>query len=315
MVESSALLKRRSPKGYRGFESPPLRQFLPNLPTPTLATARVPATSANVGPGFDALGLALNLANTVTVRAVAEAPALDPMPAQAAEAFFKAARRKAIPFEWSIVGDVPRSRGLGSSVTVRLGLLHGLNLLTGAPLDADQVYRLCAELEGHPDNAAPAAFGGFTVARPDFRYQRYRLAPTLRFVLLIPDYEVRTADARRVLPAQIPFSDAVRSAANAAAVAAAFATRDYAALRGCFEDWLHQPHRAPLVPGFEKIIAAGVRAGAIGGWLSGSGSTMACLTLHAPDKVAAAMRRAAGGKTARTVIAAPDNRGVVVRAR
>lgn len=277
-------------------------------------SVRVPATSANLGPGFDALGLAVNLANTVTVRAVEKAPALDAMPAEAARAFFRAARKKAFPFAWEISGDVPRSRGLGSSVTVRLGLLHGLNALAGSPLDADRIYRLCAELEGHPDNAAPAAFGGFTVARPDFSYQRYRLAPALRFVLLIPDYEVRTADARRVLPAQVPFADAVRTTANAAAVAAAFATRRYEDLRGCFDDRLHQPYRAALVPGFDRILAAGVRAGAIGGWLSGSGSTLACLTLESPERVAAAMRRAAG-PGARAVIAAPDNRGVIVRPR
>ncbi len=315
MVESSALLKRRSPKGYRGFESPPHRQFFARSFSPMIASARVPATSANVGPGFDALGLALNLANTVTVRAARPAPPLDPMPAAAADAFFRAGRKKPFGFTWTITGDVPQSRGLGSSVTVRLGLLHGLNALAGSPLDADRLYRLCAELEGHPDNAAPAAFGGFTVARPDFSYQRYRLAPSLRFVLLIPDYEVRTADARRVLPKTIPFADAVRSAANAAAVAAAFAARDYPALAGCFDDRLHQPYRAPLIPGLDQMIAAGVKAGAIGGWLSGSGSTVACLTLANPDRVAAALRRACPDRSARTVIAAPDNRGVVTRLR
>lgn len=273
---------------------------------------RVPATSANLGPGFDALGLALRLANTVTVRRSAKTAPGDAMAAEAARAFFRAARRKPFAFAWDISGPVPRSRGLGSSVTVRLGLLHGLNRLAGRPLDDDQVYRLCAKLEGHPDNAAPAAFGGFTVARPDFGYRRYRVAPSLRVVLLIPDFEVRTKDARAVLPRQVPFPDAVRSAANAAAVAAAFASRDYAALAGCFADHLHQPYRAPLVPGLDKIIAAGVKAGAVGGWLSGSGSTIACLALERAEAVARAMARASGGKTARTEIVGPDNRGVVV---
>lgn len=272
---------------------------------------RVPATSANLGPGFDALGVAVRLANVVTVRRAEAAPA-DGMAAEAAAAFFSAVRRKSFPFAWDIAGDVPRSRGLGSSVTVRLGLLHGLNRLAGAPLDADRVYRLCAELEGHPDNAAPAAFGGFTVARPDASYQRYRVSPSLRFVLLIPDYEVRTKDARAVLPRQVPFPAAVRSAANAAAVAAAFASRNYAALAGCFADGLHQPYRASLVPGLDKIIAGGVKAGAVGGWLSGSGSTIACLARKDTEAVARAMHRAAGPGNFRVAIVGPDNRGVVI---
>jgi homoserine kinase len=273
---------------------------------------RVPATSANLGPGFDALGVAVRLANTVTVRRTAAA-APDAMADEAARHFFAAIRKKPFPVAWEIRGDVPRSRGLGSSVTVRLGLLHGLNRLAGAPLDDERLYRLCAELEGHPDNAAPAAFGGFTVARPDGSYQRFAVAPKLRFALLIPDFEVRTADARRVLPKQISFPDAVRSAANASAVAAAFASKNYGALAGCFVDYLHQPARAPLVPGLDRIIAAGVKAGAIGGWLSGSGSTIACLVLDGDaEKIVAAMKRASGFKTAQTVVAAPDNRGVVV---
>jgi homoserine kinase len=276
------------------------------------ARVRVPATSANLGPGFDALGVALQLANTVTVRRN-ESSTDDKMALEAAHAFFSSSRRAPFSFDWEIHGDVPRSRGLGSSVTVRLGILHGLNCLADSPLADEDLYRICAKLEGHPDNAAPAAFGGFTVARPDGRYLRFRVAPYVRFALLIPDFEVRTADARRVLPKQIAFPGAVRSAGNAAMIAAAFASRNYAALAGCFADDLHQPARAPLVPGLDKIIAAGVKAGALGGWLSGSGSTIACMTLGDAAPVAAAMKRASGLKTALTHVVAADNRGVIVR--
>jgi len=281
------------------------------MPMNNSVRVRVPATSANLGPGFDTLGVALRLSNTVTVRRAVKASP-DAMADEAATAFFSASKRKPFRFEWSIVGDVPRSRGLGSSVTVRLGLLHGLNRLANAPLDNEALYRLCARLEGHPDNAAPAAFGGFTVARPDGSYQRFRVSPKLKFALLIPGYEVRTNDARRVLPAQIPYKDAVRSAANAAAIAAAFASSSYEALRGCFEDHLHQPYRSPLVPGLEKVIAAGVKAGALGGWLSGSGSTIACATLGDAEKLAAAMEKAHGAKGALSKTTTADNRGVVV---
>ncbi len=207
---------------------------------------------------------------------------------------------------------MPRSRGLGRRVTCRLGLLPGLNRLARSPLGDEALYRLCAELEGHPDNAAPAAFGGFTVARLDGSYQRFRVASRLKFALLIPGYEVRTADARRVLPKQIPFSDAVRSAANSASIAAAFASANYDSLQGCFSDFLHQPYRAPLVQGLDKVIAAGVKAGAVGGWLSGSGSTIACATLGDAEKIAIAMKKALGSPEARSVTTTADNRGVVV---
>jgi homoserine kinase len=281
------------------------------MPMNDSVRVRVPATSANLGPGFDALGVALRLSNTVTVRRAAQA-APDAMADEATAAFFSASKRKAFSFEWSIRGDVPRSRGLGSSVTVRLGLLHGLNCLAGSPLDNEALYRLCAQLEGHPDNAAPAAFGGFTVARPDGSYQRFRVGTKLKFVLLIPAFEVRTKDARRVLPKQLPYADAVRSAANAAAIAAAFASADYEALRGCFVDYLHQPYRAPLIPGFDKVIAAGEKAGALGGWLSGSGSTIACITLGDAEKVAKAMKKAFTASAAATKITTADNRGVAL---
>ena len=124
---------------------------------------RVPATSANLGPGFDSLGVALRLYNTTTV-VRGRGPALGDMARDAAELFFKKTKSKSFAFHWSVEGDVPRSRGLGSSVTVRLGVLHGLNELAGRPLNRHAVFELCSELEGHPDNAAPGAFGGFCVA-------------------------------------------------------------------------------------------------------------------------------------------------------
>ena len=124
---------------------------------------RVPATSANLGPGFDSLGVALRLYNTTTV-ARGRGPAPGDMAREAADLFFGKTKTKSFAFHWSVEGDVPRSRGLGSSVTVRLGVLHGLNELAGRPLNRRGVFELCSELEGHPDNAAPGAFGGFCVA-------------------------------------------------------------------------------------------------------------------------------------------------------
>lgn len=272
-------------------------------------TIRVPATTANLGPGFDCLGIALALANQVTVRTADHPAALDAMPAAAAEAFWQAAERVPFGFEWSVAGDVPRSRGLGSSVTVRLGLLHGLNELAGKPLSADQLFDLCAKLEGHPDNAAPAAYGGFAVSKQGTKPITVPVDETLHFVLLIPDFEVSTPQARGVLPEMLDRRRAVESCVNACRVTAAFIARDYGALRGAFADHLHQPHREPLIPFLPAVINAGENAGALGGWLSGSGSTICCLTLVDPKTVAAAMLEAANSPGARTVVTKADNGG------
>jgi homoserine kinase len=270
-------------------------------------TIRVPASTANLGPGYDCLGIALGIANRVTVERAtgAEHPRIV---ADAAALFFRSTGVEPFEFAWSIEGEVPRSRGLGSSVTVRLGLLHGLDALSGAKADPKRLYELCADLEGHPDNAAPAAFGGFTVARAGAETLRCEVDDTLKFILLIPDFEVATPDARKVLPDAIPRSGAVTSVANACRITAAFLQRRYDLLRGCFADGLHQPFREPLIPFLSKAIAAGERAGAIGGFLSGSGSTICCIAQGETDPIASAMLDAAPPGS-HIVVATADNEG------
>ena len=270
-------------------------------------TFRVSASTSNLGPGFDCLGVALRLYNLVTVTRNQKGPA-DPIVREAARLFFRHAQHKPFSFSCSVTGDVPECRGLGGSATVRLGVLHGLNLLCGKPLDRQQIFGLAARLEGHPDNAAPAEFGGFTVYAAS-GLQRFVVSPRLKFVLLIPDLEISTRDARRLLPNRIPHSDAVRSCAAACKITAAMVSRDYEKLRGAFVDHLHQPYRRKLIPFLDDVIKAGEKAGALGGFLSGSGSTIICLTLDSSEKVAAAMLRASRLTNARTLVAIADNRG------
>lgn len=274
------------------------------------ATISVPGTTANIGPGFDSFGLALDLSNRVTVSLRAPSSPLPEMAKATAESFFLGSGLTPFPFSWSIAGEVPQARGLGSSVTVRLGILMGLNALTGKPISRHGLFRLCAELEGHPDNAAPAMFGGFTIARSHQDPLRYTVSPGLRFVLLVPGFEVATPDARRVMPKSIGVSEAAANAADAAVIAAAFATKRYELLPGAFGDRLHQPHRVKLVPFLFDAVKAGENAGALGGWLSGSGSTVCCL---APDPkrataIARAMREKAP-KGSKTIVCSADNGG------
>ena len=270
-------------------------------------TVRVPASTSNLGPGFDCLGVALRIYNDVIVTRGAKSR-LPAVARAAADLFFQRTRCAPFSFSVSIKGDVPSSRGLGGSVTARLGVLLAMNFLSGNRLDQLSIFQLCAQLEGHPDNAAPAVFGGFTVVREE-NVQRFHVSAGLSFVLLIPNFEVETSAARKILPSQITRAAAIKNSANASAITAAFASGNYQNLRGAFRDHLHQPYREKLIPFLPHVITAAEKAGALGAFLSGSGSTIAAVTLTNPGKIAEAMHRKVEKHTARTVIVSADNRG------
>ena len=273
-------------------------------------TVRVPASTSNLGPGFDCLGVALSLYNNVTVSR-GQRGAVNGMIRDTAKKFFSAAQCKAFEFSCDIRGDIPIARGLGSSVTVRLGVLHALNKIARTNLTRHELFTLCAELEGHSDNAAPASFGGFTLAR-GLETQHFNVSSRLRFILLIPNFEIATNAARQLLPSKISRTDAVRNIANASAIATAFATGDYERLRGCFVDYLHQPFRKKLVPFLEDTIRSAETAGALGAFLSGSGSAICAITLRNPGKIAGAMMRASRQKDAGIIITRADNEGAQI---
>ena len=292
----------------------------------TSASVRIPGTTANLGSGFDTLGLAVALYNRATVgrrsdrRVEITSPIAEDARAgalamleEAAAAFFKKTRAPRFGVDLHLAGEVPLARGLGSSVTARLGCVAGLNALAGSPLDRQGLLEVVAALEGHPDNAAPAVFGGFTAAGfvgSEVRCIRVPLPSQIRLVTLIPDFEVSTPEARKRVPQTFSKADTIHILNRASLVTAAFATGRLESLRGCFDDRIHQPYRAPLIPGMDAILAAGVKAGAIGGWLSGSGSTLMCLALENPEAVATAMQRKM--PKAAVHILKPDNAGLKV---
>jgi homoserine kinase len=271
------------------------------------ATIRVPASTSNLGPGFDCLGVALRIYNSVTVARTKDTRRQEQIVTHASDLFFKQTKRSRFAFSCLAVEQIPRCRGLGSSATIRLGVLHGLNELCGRPLDRLSIFRLCAELEGHPDNAAPSSFGGFTIARGE-NVQRFDVS-RLKFVLLIPDFEIQTSSARKILPAKIARAGAIVSAGNACTITAAFASQNYENLRGAFADQLHQPFRQKLIPMLPRVITAAEKAGALGAFLSGSGSTICAVTLFNPKQIATAMRRTAN-TSSKIIIATADNCGV-----
>lgn len=276
---------------------------------------RIPATTANLGPGFDCLGVALKLYNKVTVQRLRSRPVVEPLPMmeEAAERLFWRARKRA----WwtaSVSGEVPPARGLGSSVTLRAGVLVGLNRLLGRPLTQEECMRLVVDLEGHPDNAVPAFLGGFCACAGD-AVLRQPVAPKVKFVAVVPEIEVETAAARAVLPVHVPFEDAAHNGRHAAMVAAAFAAGRYDLLRGAFRDRLHEPYRRHLLPGFEAAVPAAEKAGALGAFLSGSGSTIMAVVVGGPAVCGRVMRAMvaalkAAGIGSRGMVTSADNDGL-----
>jgi homoserine kinase len=263
----------------------------------------VPATTANLGPGFDTLGVALKLHNHVSLRepdgsniervddqkASASANA---MSREAADAFFRRSKVKPHGLQIEVKGDVPTIGGLGSSVTVRLGIVFALNELDGRPLSDTALLEVVTELEHHADNAAPALFGGFVVSGViggTVRYRRFNVPPSLKFVVCVPQIPLSSERARSLVPKQVPLGDAVENMKRVALITSVFATGDYSLLRGLFEDKFHQPYRKKLIPMLDDVIAAGMEAGALAGWLSGSGPAIVCITEQKEKVVAEAM--------------------------
>ena len=142
---------------------------------------------------------------------------------------------------------------------------------------------------------------------------RYDVDPALKVVLCVPDFEIQTAEARKVLPSSYRREEVIDNLAGVATVVAAFVSRNYRILPGAFADRLHQPYRQALIPFLPEVIAAGVEAGALGGFLSGSGSTIACLTLAREQEVAEAMRAATRGRAASTRTVGGDNAGAKIK--
>jgi homoserine kinase len=277
-------------------------------------TVQVPASTTNLGPGFDCLGVALQIWNRTQVsRVKGSSSSTSPRPKmvdEAAQAFFSNSPISPFGFDWNLQGDVPPARGLGSSVTLRLGVLLGLNRLADDIYSIPEIKQLCDQLEGHPDNTAAALHGGFTVVNARRNVvQRFDVSSDLRFVLFIPDFEVATSEARKVLPLTYSRTDIVENLANVALIAAAFASQDYHALHDAFNDRLHEPYREPLVPMLRDLVRAGQKAGALGGFLSGSGSTVACLTTQDPQPVVDAMQAAAGKAKGTISVVQADNFG------
>jgi homoserine kinase len=272
---------------------------------------RVPASSANLGPGFDALGLALALYNEVTLEesdrvAVSVegegAARLEAGPAnvvvRAARMAYDAAGRSFRGASVHCVNRIPLRRGLGSSAAAWVSGLVGANALLGGPIDENALLDMAARAEGHPDNVTAALLGGLTVSCASGERVTGVTLPVpadVRWVVLIPDAESSTREARAVLPDSVSRADAVFNVQRVSLLLASLVSGRAELLEVAMHDRLHQPYRARLFPWMDQVGVAARAAGALGCVLSGAGPAMLAAVRGETEPVARAMERALRG--------------------
>ncbi len=294
-----------------------------------------PATTANLGPGFDCLGMALDLWNRLEVLPVE--PGAEGVPAvevigegvgelaadsgnltyRAMQFLFDEAALEMPPLRLRCHNTIPLSRGLGSSAAAISGGLVAANTLCGNPYSPNELLEMAATIEGHPDNVAAAVLGGLQLVvsdGPQLYTAPIPAPPELHTVLFIPETRIATTDARAVLPKQVSVADAVFNMGRVALLVAGMGLNRTQYFEVATQDRLHQPYRQPLFPAVKVIFAAARAAGALGVFVSGSGSTILALTEGREMTVAYEMFEAARltGVPGRLEITKPTGRGAHV---
>jgi len=262
---------------------------------------KVPATSANLGPGFDCLALALGiydeiemkLADTVQVSVKGEgekelATDENNLMVKVVQHLFRQAGKPFSGIHIKAKNAIPLTKGLGSSSAAIVGSLYGANELLGRPFKREELFNFASHLEGHPDNVAAAIFGGFTISwRENGDAKALSFAPpsNLKVILGIPDFEVYTIRARNILPAVWSKEDVVFTLGRACLLSASMVSKKYDFLKAACEDRLHEPYRGKLVPGYEQIREQVHEMGGLGVAISGSGPSVLAFTSKNVDKI------------------------------
>jgi homoserine kinase len=255
-----------------------------------VARVRVPATMANLGPGFDALGLAVSLHCEASAQLSSEdvfvynddatAFPTDNLMHQGWREAHRALQLEAPRVELRCHNPIPLARGLGSSSAALVAGAALADEALGGRLGRSGVLRVCAALEGHPDNVAPAVLGGFTASvmcGSEPLTSSFALPENVHILVAVPDFELKTSEARAALPAQYSREDMVFNLSRSALWVAAVASGRLEWLREACRDRLHQPYRARLVPGLEDAIDAALSGGALAAFLSGAGPSLGAL--------------------------------------
>lgn len=270
---------------------------------------RVPGTTANCGPGFDTLGIACTIYNDLELTLLEEnkleieitGEGAENIPRDARNIVWKSIRRvlQRVGVQDQYKGarikmhnGVPLSRGLGSSATAIVGGLKAANEALGNPLSNNALLRIATDIEGHPDNVAPAIFGGFTISTVrDGRPETFRFIPKLpiKMIVAVPDFYLSTKSSREVLPEKLTRQDAIVNIGSAATLIAALMKGSKRFAKRAFDDAIHQPYRASLIPGMYDVFSAAKAAGALGACLSGAGPCLIAFTTDNETAVGEAM--------------------------
>lgn len=249
---------------------------------------QIPATSANLGAGFDALGLALSYYNYVNIEEsdAIHITTLDdtPVPTDEKNLVYATAKtlydicgRQIKGLKIEQINNIPMARGLGSSSACIIAGLVGANTLMGEPLTLNELVNLSAQIEGHPDNTAPALLGGIVTAvfdGKDVHWVKQEVYTTLKFVVVVPDFELKTEKARACLPKEVSHKDAVYNLSRAALFSASLLTGKYENLRTAVHDRLHQPYRMQLIPNAREVFDIAYSLGAYASYISGAGPSI-----------------------------------------
>ena len=255
---------------------------------------RVPATSANMGPGFDSLGVALELYNYITVEEEGEGLSIEILdetskflPKNEKNLVYRCMNRVFEKVGYTPKGikiilenNIPVTRGLGSSSAVIVGGLYAGNALAGYPLTKEELLSMAVEIEGHADNVTPAMMGGFTVSvlqKDKHCYVCHRLRDDLRFAAIIPDFPLATKKSRSILPRTVSHRDAAYNAGHSALLVSSLISGDYSNIRAAIGDRLHQYYRKTLIPSMDELFNICYRHGALGVYLSGAGPTLVAI--------------------------------------
>lgn len=299
----------------------------------SLVKVRVPATSANIGPGFDSMGIALGLYNYVTAEETDEAGlkidildnSRDFLPCDESNLIYRAMRRTFDMVKYTPKGlrlelenNIMVTRGLGSSSAGIIGGIVAANVLSGNKLSVNQQLRLAADIEGHPDNVTPALIGGFTVnveTRHAIRYVKTELKEEdLRFAALVPGFFLQTKKSRGVLPRSVSIDDAIYNTGHSALLTASLISGKYENIRTAVGDKLHQNYRKRLIPHMDKLFRLCYDNGALGVYLSGAGPTIIAIIRADNKAFGCNISRVLGGKFKdwKLHILKPDNVGATV---
>lgn len=252
---------------------------------------KVPATSANLGPGFDTLGLALNLYNNYYFEEITEGLEITGCHESynnennlVYSSFMKTLDIVGYNLKGGlkihIESQIPLSRGLGSSAACIVGGIKGANILAGSPLTDDEVIEWATSIEGHPDNIAPAVLGGLvTSIMEDGKvfHNKIKVVYGLKFLALIPDFTLSTKEARAVLPKTLDYKDAVFNVSRVSLLISALVNGNFELIKYGLRDKLHQPYRGELVGGYYEILDKCNELGSLGTYLSGAGPTIMTL--------------------------------------